>query len=147
MPYPSYNYANNNYSNNNYPYYQQYQQNYIPQAQVQPIQNGIYGRLVDSFDMITANDVPMSGEPATFIKRDLSEVQVRMWNSNGQIVTNVYKPDRATKTEDTTNVSSDDLKCLYNSMSDLQTSLNARFDKIDDYFAKNSARKAGKSDE
>lgn len=65
---------------------QQYQQ---PVQQImQPI--GISGRYVNDFGEISANDIPMSG-PAIFAKNDRSEIQIREWNPNGQIVTTSYK--------------------------------------------------------
>ena len=65
---------------------QQYQQPVQPI--IQPI--GISGRYVNDFGEISANDIPMSG-PAIFAKNDRSEIQIREWNPNGQIVTTSYK--------------------------------------------------------
>ena len=102
-----------NYWMNNYP--QQYQQpmypnqqfqqnqqipymdqlNQLRMQQVQPVQNqvqGLMGRLVEDFSVITANDVPMDGNGAVFIKRDGTEIQVRNWTAQGTIATNVFKP-------------------------------------------------------
>lgn len=55
-------------------------------------QLGIAGKYVNDFSEITANDVPMNGMPAVFAKNDRSEIQLREWNPNGQIVTTLYKP-------------------------------------------------------
>ena len=63
--------------------YRQTQQ--IPQPQLS-------GRFVDAFESITANDVPMDGNGAIFVKRDGSEIQVRNWTAQGTIATNVFKP-------------------------------------------------------
>lgn len=52
---------------------------------------GIPGRYVNDFSEITANDVPMNGCPAIFAKADRSEIQMREWSPNGQIVPTVYK--------------------------------------------------------
>lgn len=71
------------------------QLNQLRMQQVQPVQNqvqGLMGRLVDDFSVITANDVPMDGNGAVFIKRDGSEIQVRNWTAQGTIATNVFKP-------------------------------------------------------
>lgn len=106
-----------NYWTNNYPQYQQpvypnqqfqqmnqqIQQNpYIDQLsqlrnmQQLPMQQAAYqgltGRIVEDFNVITANDVPMDGNGAIFIKRDGSEIQVRNWTAQGTIATNVFKP-------------------------------------------------------
>lgn len=50
------------------------------------------GKIVDDFGMITANDVPMDGNGAIFIKKDGSEIQLRNWSANGTIQTTSYKP-------------------------------------------------------
>ena len=61
------------------------------QPMQQPMQQiGISGRYVNDFAEITASDIPMNG-PAIFAKNDRSEIQLREWNSNGQIVTTSYK--------------------------------------------------------
>ena len=74
---------------------QQYQQNLQPQVQ-QPQQQsqqiGLNCRVVDDFNAIVANDVPMDGNGAVFMKRDASEVQWRNWAANGTIQTTVYRP-------------------------------------------------------
>lgn len=73
------------------PYYFQqpnYQmQNYTPQYQNFP-QNvaQINGRLVDSIDNVTANDVPMTGI-SVFPKNDMSEVYIKSWQNDGTIKT------------------------------------------------------------
>ena len=96
-----------NYSINNYPQYQMPM--YQPQpfanpymdrlAQMQTSQNASYpqnhtinAKIVDDFSAVTANDVPMDGNGAVFIKRDGSEIQVRSWNAQGTITRSVFKP-------------------------------------------------------
>lgn len=49
-------------------------------------------QIVDSFESISANSVPMDNTGAIFVKRDGSEIQTRRWNPNGQIVTVSYLP-------------------------------------------------------
>lgn len=58
------------------------------QQQVQ----GLNGRIVDDFGTISANDVPMDTVGAIFIKSDGSEIQRRVWSSNGTISTISFKP-------------------------------------------------------
>lgn len=53
---------------------------------------GLSGKYVNDFGEITANDVPMGGQPAIFVKNDRNEIQLREWSPNGQIVSTVYKP-------------------------------------------------------
>ena len=52
----------------------------------------INGRVVQSADMITANDVPMDGSVAFFPTQDLSEIYAKSWDANGKIVTRLFKP-------------------------------------------------------
>ena len=67
---------------------QQYQQpTYMQQAAQR-----INGRVVQSADMITANDVPMDGSVAFFPTQDLSEIYAKSWDANGKIVTRLFKP-------------------------------------------------------
>ena len=70
------------------PALQQYQQpSYMQQAAQR-----INGRVVQSADMITANDVPMDGSVAFFPTQDLSEIYAKSWDANGKIVTRLFKP-------------------------------------------------------
>ena len=61
----------------------------MPQPQIQPV--GISGRYVNDFNEINASDNSMSS-PSIFPKNDRSEIQIREWNPNGQIVTTTFKP-------------------------------------------------------
>lgn len=108
------------YSMNNYPQYQQIypqqmiqqpmdrlaqlqamQNQNIQQSQMQTLYSGLSGRIVEDFGVITANDVPMDGSGAVFIKRDGSEIQVRNWTANGTIATTSYMPVLEPKNEQT----------------------------------------------
>lgn len=74
---------------------QQYQQTLQqPQMQMQTQQMpiGLNGKVVDSVDRITANDVPMDGSVAIFPKKDMSEIYLKSWTPNGTIATVVFKP-------------------------------------------------------
>lgn len=92
--YPSYNMQPNQIQN---PYIDRYAQNQAVQ-QMNQIQNqpqniqGLNGRIVDNFEMISANDVPMDAMGALFIKSDGTEIQRRVWTSNGTIATSRFKP-------------------------------------------------------
>ena len=90
--YPSYNMQPNQIQN---PYIDRYaqnqamqQMNQVPNQQAQ----GLNGRVVDNFEMINANDVPMDNMGAWFIKSDGTEIQRRVWTSNGTIATSRFKP-------------------------------------------------------
>lgn len=83
-------------------------QNYNYQPYPQPYQmpyqmaNNLPGRVVDDFNNIGANDVSMDGNASVFLKRDLSELQVRKWGSDGRIYSTTYKPEEL-KTEENIN--------------------------------------------
>lgn len=86
-------YVNPNYFN---PYlnnpYQNYNNLYSAQNNLQQQVQSISGRVVNSFEEIVANDVPMDGRSALFPKNDLSEIQVRQWSADGKIQVTTYKP-------------------------------------------------------
>ena len=93
QPYPNPNYYQN--------YMQPQQQFYNQAAALQQYQQPSYmqqaaqrinGRVVQSADMITANDVPMDGSVAFFPTQDLSEIYAKSWDANGKIVTRLFKP-------------------------------------------------------
>lgn len=69
-----------------------------PQQVMQPQVKPLTGKVVQTLEAITANDVPMDGTAAFFPKQDLSEIYVKGWNAEGQIETIVYKPVRDAKT-------------------------------------------------
>lgn len=93
-----------NYSINGYPQYQMpmYQPQPLPNPYMERLaqmQNMSYpqsqnpsARIVDNFEAISANDVPMDGNGAVFIKRDGSEIQVRSWTAQGTISKSIFKP-------------------------------------------------------
>lgn len=90
-------------ANNYMPQYQSYQPAYNPMQNIQrfqqpqqpeQIQQGIFGKVVQSQDMIVANDVPMNGSVAFFPKSDLSEIYAKQWSADGTISTMVFKPDK-----------------------------------------------------
>ena len=91
QPYPNPNYYQNYMQQQQFysqPAVQQYQQpSYMQQAAQR-----INGRVVQSADMITANDVPMDGSVAFFPTQDLSEIYAKSWDANGKIVTRLFKP-------------------------------------------------------
>lgn len=78
------NYYNPNYYQNN-PY------NNFPQSQ--PTQNNqtIYGKMVDSLDVVKASEVPIGGY-GIFPKADFSELYVKSWNNDGTTSIICFKP-------------------------------------------------------
>lgn len=123
-------------ANNYMPQYQTYQQAYNPmqniqrfQQQQQPeqIQQGIFGKVVQSQDSIVANDVPMNGSVAFFPKSDLSEIYAKQWSADGTISTMVFKPIQ----NDNPNKLSQDTEKLKIGQSDEATEIfNKHFDTL-----------------
>lgn len=83
------------------PYFMNMGNNPIPNTQT--VQAGLSAKYVNDFGEITASDIPMNGQPAIFAKSDKSEIQLREWSPNGQIITTLYKPYFQPKQEDATN--------------------------------------------
>lgn len=88
------------------PYFQQprMQQSQIEQMQPvnqfqQQMPRGVNGRVVQSVEMITANDVPMDGSAAFFPMQDMSAILAKSWNADGTIKTVVFKPINETDSQ------------------------------------------------
>lgn len=101
----------------------------------QPIQQnqpqGIFGKIVNDFSELTANDVPMNGSAAFFPKADGSELQVRSWTANGTIQTVVYRPVQAENNADGTNIPQMDFNALNEDVRALREDILARLDSIE----------------
>ena len=123
-------------ANSYVPQYQQYQQAYNPMQNIQrfqqpqqpeQIQQGIFGKVVQSQDSIVANDVPMNGSVAFFPKSDLSEIYAKQWSADGTISTMVFKPVQ----NDNHNKLSQDSEKLKIGLSDEATEIfNKHFDTL-----------------
>lgn len=113
---------------------QQYQQSLQPQVQ-QPQQQtqqiGLNCRVIDDFNSIVANDVPMDGNGAVFMKRDASEVQWRNWSANGTIQTTVYKPVQPENQSEGANIPQMDFNALNEDVRALRDDIMARLDSIE----------------
>lgn len=133
---------NPNFAYNPYPYQnvnpymerltnlQQYQQA-LQQPQIQPAQQpAVISRIVDNFDSITAQDVPMSGQ-AVFIKSDGSEIQIRSWNNTGLIDKTTYKAILATETPNTDKLPQNELESKFDPLNELTEGIMKRFDNLD----------------
>ena len=123
-------------ANNYMPQYQTYQQAYNPMQNIQrfqqpqqpeQMQQGIFGKVVQSQDSIVANDVPMNGSVAFFPKSDLSEIYAKQWSADGTISTMVFKPVQ----NDNPNKLSQDTEKLKIGLSDEATEIfNKHFDTL-----------------
>jgi len=99
--------------------------------QVQQIPAGLSGRIVDDFSVLNANDVPMDGNGAVFIKRDGSEIQWRNWAANGTIVTTSYKSILEQNNPEGANIPQMDLNTLYEDVRALRGEISERFDRLE----------------
>ena len=119
--------------------------NQVQNQQVQQLQ-GLNGRIVDDFSMITANDVPMDAMGALFIKSDGTEIQRRVWTSNGTIATSRFKP---VLEEQANNPTQEEEKAKFD-LSDASTEafmkrfddITDRLDKMEKSFGKISSAKS-----
>lgn len=119
---------------------QQYQQN-LQQPVQQPQQPmGLSCRFVDDFAMITANDVPMDGNGAFFVKRDGSEVQHRNWAANGTIQTTIYCPVQPESQAEGTNMPQMDFNALNEDVRALREDIIAKLDSIEKSVSKPTTR-------
>lgn len=112
-----------------YPNYQYPYQNYV---QYQPVQTQpqITGKIVDDFNLITANDVPMTGEPAVFIKRDMSCIQLRKWGNDGRIYTSAYNPIQTGLDMQTDNLTTNTDKTALDGLNERLTAIEEKIDKL-----------------
>ena len=123
-------------TNSYVPQYQSYQQAYNPMQNIQrfqqpqqfeQMQQGIFGKVVQSQDSIVANDVPMNGSVAFFPKSDLSEIYAKQWSADGTISTMVFKPIQ----NDNPNKLSQDTEKLKIGLSDEATEIfNKHFESL-----------------
>lgn len=159
QPYPNPNYFNQSPYQNGYgqigmvnPYadranqFQQFPQPQIPQPQVNQQPMGLNCIIVDDFNAIVANDVPMDGRGAVFMKRDGSEIQWRNWSANGTIVTTPYKPFLEQNLQEGTNIPQMDFDALNEDMRALREEILSRLDSIEKSVAKSSGGRAKKAE-
>ena len=101
--------------------------------QQQPIIQGVATRMVDDFNLITANDVPMDGTGAFFVKKDGSEIQHRVWTAQGTILTRPFKP---VIEEQPNNVSDYNEKMSIQAINELSAMFESKFAELNEKFDK-----------
>lgn len=111
-------------------------QNQIPQNQQfsmnQPVvQNPLNGRMVNSIEEITANDVPMNVPYSIFPKNDLSQIYIKSWNANGTIQTIAYAPIQPENTEQGASIPQTDFNALNEDVRALRQEISERFDRLE----------------
>lgn len=123
-------------------------QNQIPQNQQfpmnqQPVVNPLNGRIVNSIEEITANDVPMNVPYSIFPKNDLSQIYIKSWNANGTIQTIAYAPIQPENTEQSTNIPQTDFNSLNEDVRALRQEISERFDKLESSMANAKTKTSG----
>jgi len=115
----------------------------LPQQQFQQMPVGLNGRIVDDFSTLNANDVPMDGNGAVFIKRDASEIQWRNWAANGTIVTTSYKPILEQNNQEGANIPQMDFNGLYDDVKALRGEIAERFDRLEKSMTNPTTKSSG----
>lgn len=119
--------ASNNYS----PYQSQWNNQYQQQQIMYQQQTSLPGRIVDDIANVNANEVPMDGSKAYFVKNDESTIYVKQWQSDGTISTKQYSLILDNKEKDSNNLSSDTEKTQIALSDEFLTALDERFSKIE----------------
>lgn len=83
-----------------YPTYPQFQpmQTYTPQNQT--VNRSVFGRVINSENDITPNEVPMDGSVSLFPLADYSKIFAKQWSQDGTIKTTVFLIDTNTGNTD-----------------------------------------------
>ena len=87
---------------------------------------GINGKVVNTVEQITANDVPMDGSAAFFPMQDMSQILVKSWNADGTIKTVIYKPFL----NETNNLPSKEEKIKFDLSDEVANVFMNRFDEL-----------------
>lgn len=99
---PTYNTGFNPYTQM-YPTYPQFQPMQTYNQPNQSVNRTIFGRVINSENDITPNEVPMDGSVSLFPMADYSKIFAKQWNPDGTIKTTVFvidaQPDSATQSQ------------------------------------------------
>lgn len=111
-------------------------------------QSCVLGRYVQRFEDILANDVPMDGSYAVFVKGDLSEACAKAWQADGTIKTLYFKPVLDALPNDMTNCTSDAFKLnteaiegFRNDILSKLSDMDSRLERIETGFKPTTTRK------
>ena len=132
-------------TNSNIGYQNMYNQPTQIMPQYQQMQLSLQGKIVNNFDEVTANDVPMNGSVAYFPKSDLSEIECRQWNANGTISRTVYKPILDDSNNNTNNVSSDDFSLKFDTLNERLDAIQSEISSIKDSITTPTQNRSRKS--
>ena len=123
-------------------------QNQVPQNQQfpmnqQPVVNPLNGRMVNSIEEITANDVPMNVPYSIFPKNDLSQIYIKSWNANGTIQTIAYAPIQPENAEQGANIPQTDFNVLNEDVRALRQEILERFDRLESSMTNSKTKASG----
>ena len=104
--------------------------NYFNQYQYQPSYQQQGTRLVNNFNEIQVNEIPMDGTYRLFAKADMSEIQARAWDSNGTIKVLEYSLKNAPIIPNMNNVAQEEQKDPYEPILTEIRTLSEKIDKL-----------------
>lgn len=107
---------------------QQYQQPYPQQPIQQQMPVGISTQIVEDFENISVNAIPMDNNGAFFVKRDGTEIQYRRWTGDGKISTTSYFPQNG---NEVVNPPQDEIKPQNDALNEVVGVFNNRFDGVE----------------
>lgn len=109
-------------------------QNTVPQQQMVQPTTALNGKVVQTVENITANDVPMDGSIALFPRQDMTEIYAKAWQSDGTIRTVVYKAVLEQQPNNTTqemkNVEYENFNKVLEGISEKIDSVSSRLDEF-----------------
>ena len=123
--------------------YQNYPNPYLRQQQsILPVVTNapVMVKSVDNVNEIQANDVPMNYPYAIFPKRDLSEIYVKSWNTNGTIQTLVFAPKVEKVKDDTGDITESKIGANLDATEGILDRFDELSEKLDAINSKLSAR-------
>lgn len=91
---------------------------------------GLTTYIVENFDNITANSVPMDNNGALFVKQDGSEIQLRKWSADGTITPTSYFPQNSPQKENAENLPPNNSELKIGLNDETTQALMDRFDTI-----------------
>lgn len=116
------------------PNVQPIQNQYLQQMPQQATGQGLNGRTVNDISEVTANEIPMDGNKAVFIRSDGSEIYTKQWTANGTIATMTYKPvlkEQGNLMSEEEKANTSGLDAINGALNDFIGIVNARFDRIE----------------
>ena len=128
MPYPTY----PNFSQQYPGYFNQAMQMQQPMQQPQmqlPYQNNsLWGKIVESMDVVKATDIPIDGNNYYFPKADGTEIYVKKWLGNGTTDVSIYKKQENVVEESKPEI---DFAAMEDNIIDKLNSIDERISKIE----------------